>query len=218
MSEGGGGERAQSRRFIIASRPLLPGMHALLVWMSQLTSSDNCEPRALSKGTTVIVLIGPLSCYVGAQNAFKCDCSAAFETEARTAHNIKKKMSAFYFTEDNHLALWSSGLGAVPGLEPARPISNCRERPPLARNSIRRLGTRCVTFKPANKDGHANESGRGLSRWSWRAETGLETAAAAAGSPDPGGPALPRPPGTRLATGTTLLIPEKKKEDRYITK
>lgn len=56
-----GERRAQRGRFIIAFRPSLPGIHALLVWMSQLTSSDNCEPRALSKGTTVIVLIGPPS-------------------------------------------------------------------------------------------------------------------------------------------------------------
>lgn len=58
------GERPQRGRFIIAFRPSLPGIHALLVWMSQLTSFDNWEPRALSKGNTVIVLIGsPLLCW-----------------------------------------------------------------------------------------------------------------------------------------------------------
>lgn len=58
-----GGKRTQRGRFIIAFRPSLPGIHALLVWMSQLTSFDNREPKALSKGDVVIVLIGsPLLC------------------------------------------------------------------------------------------------------------------------------------------------------------
>lgn len=65
MSERGEGERREGRggEGWGSARPLLPGIHALLVWMSQLTSSDNCEPRALSKAAAVIVLIGsPLLC------------------------------------------------------------------------------------------------------------------------------------------------------------
>ena len=37
----------------------LMAKRALLVWMSQLTSPDNCALRALSQGAAVIVLIGP---------------------------------------------------------------------------------------------------------------------------------------------------------------
>ena len=69
MERGGEHGRGKSHRRLLAP-PSLPGIHALLVWMSQLTSSDNCEPRALSKGTTVIVLIGP-PCYVGSANCFQ---------------------------------------------------------------------------------------------------------------------------------------------------
>lgn len=67
-------------------------MVALLVWMSQLTYSDNWKPRASSKGNTVIVLIG-LPCYVTAQNTFSWDRTAV---EART-YNIKKTSAFIYW-------------------------------------------------------------------------------------------------------------------------
>lgn len=86
--------------------------------MNQLTYSDNCEPRALSKGTAVIVLIGP-SCYVTAQNDFECDCAAVAGMETRT-YNIKGTSACVYWEGewrgDGRLALWGSLARAHGGL------------------------------------------------------------------------------------------------------
>lgn len=88
------GERAQRGRFIIAFRPSLPGIHALLVWMSQLTSFDNWEPWALSKGTTVIVLIGsPLLCW---ERKMLSNATAA-ANKTRTYRASKREVACFFF-------------------------------------------------------------------------------------------------------------------------
>lgn len=153
------GERAQKGRFIIAFCPLLPGIHALLVWMSQLTSSDNREPGALSKGTTVIVLIGPpLLCWV---HKMLSNVIAPQHRRLRHTHtHIKKDDVCFLLTEDNNLALWQSPWHPCK-LEQAA-LSVIAGSGPLASRSIRRLGSQCVTFKLANNNGRANQSGSGL--------------------------------------------------------
>lgn len=94
---GGERESAHRGRFIIAFRPLLPGIHALLVWMSQLTSFDNWEPRALSKGTTVIVLIGsPLLCW---ERKMLSNAIAPQRLKIRLAHigHQRGRLPAFFF-------------------------------------------------------------------------------------------------------------------------
>lgn len=65
---------------------------------------------------------------LGAQNAFKCDCATASENKARTYRTSKRKMSAFYLPEDNHLALRHSPWPLLH-TGTSSPISNCRERP-----------------------------------------------------------------------------------------
>lgn len=96
--------------------------------MSQLTSSDNCEPRALSKGTTVIVLIGPP--LLGWKRKMLSNVIAPQHLKIRHAHieHQKRKMSAFYLPRT---ITWHSGT--FPGLSlrtgTSSPISNCREWP-----------------------------------------------------------------------------------------
>lgn len=95
--------------------------------MSQLTSSDNCEPRALSKGTTVIVLIGsPLLCW---ERKMLSNVIVPQHLKIRHAHiGHQKGRCRFLFTEDNDLVLWHSPW---PPLHTgtSRHISNSRERP-----------------------------------------------------------------------------------------
>lgn len=81
--------------------------------MSQLTSSDNCEPRALSKGTTVIVLIGPpLLCW---ERKMLSNVIAPQHLKIKHAHieHQKKDMSAFYLLRT---IIWH--FGALSGLSP----------------------------------------------------------------------------------------------------
>lgn len=125
------GERAQRGRFIIAFRPSLPGIHALLVWMSQLTSFDNWEPRALSKGTTVIVLIGsPLLCW---ERKMLSNAIAPQRLQIRLAHigHQRGRLPAFFF-----IYRWQRfGASAISLAPPVHAgtgshISKSRERPP----------------------------------------------------------------------------------------
>lgn len=84
------------------------------MWMSQLTSSDNCEPRALSKGTTVIVLIGsPLLCW---ERKMLSNVIAPQhrKNKARKYRTSKSKMSAFYL---QRTMIWH--FGTLPGLPSA---------------------------------------------------------------------------------------------------
>lgn len=103
---------------------------------------------------------------LGAQNAFKCDCATASENKARTYRTSKKGHVCFLFTEDNHLALWRS-LWPLPDTGASSTIGNCGERPRWPAKSIRQLGSRCMTFKLASNDGHANQSVSGLPATVW---------------------------------------------------
>lgn len=95
-----------------------------------------------------------------AQNAFKCDCATASESKARTYRTSKRKTPAIYLPGT---IIWHRGTlpGLASTLEQAA-LSVIAGSGPLAGWSIRRLGSRWMTFKLANSDGHANQSGSGL--------------------------------------------------------
>lgn len=129
------GERAQRGRFIIAFRPSLPGIHALLVWMSQLTSFDNWEPRALSKGATVIVLIGsPLLCW---ERKMLSNAIAPQPLKIRLAHigHQRRRMSAsssssFFIYRRQWFGALAVSLAPSAHAGTGSRISKSRERPP----------------------------------------------------------------------------------------
>lgn len=80
------------------------------MWMSQLTSFDNCEPRALSKGTMVIVLIGsPLLCLERKMLSNAIAQQHRKIRHARIEHQ-KWRLSACYLPRT---MIWRSG--GVPG-------------------------------------------------------------------------------------------------------
>lgn len=131
--------------------------------MSQLTSSDNCEPRALSKGTTVIVLIGPptlpppfLLCL---ERKTLSNVIAPQHLKIKHAHkeHQKGKMSAFYL--QRRTIVWHFGAlsGLASELEQAAVSVIAGSGPHWPARGVR-LGSRCMTFKLANNDGRANQS------------------------------------------------------------
>lgn len=97
--------------------------------MSQLTSFDNCEPRALSKGTTVIVLIGsPLLC-LERKMLSNAIAQQHLKNKTRTYRASKMEVVRLLFTQDNDLALWQFRWHPAHTGTGSR-ISKSRDRPP----------------------------------------------------------------------------------------
>lgn len=93
--------------------------------MSQLTSFDNCEPKALSKETTVIVLIAsPLL-----RSQRKTLSNVIVLTASEKIRASKMEVVCLLFTEDNDLALWRFPWQPVRAGTGSR-ISKSRDRPP----------------------------------------------------------------------------------------